>query len=69
MGDVMDSAGVPHFSGLLLQDALRLSSPFSAKAASYSGSPYNLSSPVAASKQPFVIGTYLLLLSFLSFLS
>lgn len=70
MGDVMDSAGVPHFSGLRL-DALRLSSstpssPSSAMAASYSGSPYNLSSPVAAAKQPFVIGTYPLLLSFLS---
>ncbi|KAF3327700.1 Uridine kinase-like 3 isoform 3 [Carex littledalei] len=60
MGDVMDSAGVPHFSGLRL-DELRLSSstpssPSSAKAASYSGSPYNLSSPVDAAKQPFVIG-------------
>ncbi|XP_078175478.1 uridine/cytidine kinase UKL1, chloroplastic-like [Carex rostrata] len=60
MGDVMDSAGVPHFSGLRL-DALRLSSstpssPSSAMASSYSGSPYNLSSPVAAAKKPFFIG-------------
>lgn len=69
MGDVMDSAGVPHFSGLRL-DALRLSSstpssPSSAMASSYSGSPYNLSSPVAAAKKPFFIGTYPLLLGFI----
>lgn len=46
MGDVMDSAGVPHFSGLRL-DVLRLStptpsSPSSAKATSYSASSLRL---------------------------